>query len=574
MESAEKKNSGIKNWIWALCINGVIAGAVLALTDMTYESGDDYAVSQYIVDGYPYASFVNYYLCRALIAVQSHVAQLNVYVIFLILISFLSFVYITKIVFDACGSMSVRIVLVSALVIYSFDHYCAIQFTKTAALVTTAGFIVLTDCVIKHRKIPSYAAALMLIYLGAAIRYGTFTAVLGTAAVSVMTWMLIEFAGHREEGWFDAKSLISTAVIIALVCGAFGIIKLSALKNTSTPELKLYEEYNLVRSNVLDYPTLEYYEDKKAEYDAIGLSENDVLMINNWRLDYDGAASLENLKKIDAIERPQPDTKTKAVRSIKKALGTVLYSVTGMSTAGIHIIALFVIAAGMVLTLRPKHWFYVLVTGAVTFGLYCLLYYRDRATYRVMYIADIDATLWLLYYWAVCAGKDPDSFRKKLAVVPAVLMIVFTAASIGPLADHCRAKYDRAGSRLMEEATAAYLKEHSDKAFIWGTGERKRTDKYNRPWLAPDDSDKNAFGTGGWDVMSPYTLDHMAEYGISNPIKDLIDNDNVRYIGNELTEPLAQYLTDWYAGEGEVIVMKKTDTVDGIAVWKAERQKR
>ena len=569
----KKTEDSIKNWLCAIGINGIIAAAVIAFTNMTYESGDDYAISQYIVDGYQYVSFVNYYLCRALIAVQAHVSQLNVYVIFLIIIPFISFVCITKLVFDACSSLAVRAFLISALVIYSFDHYCAIQFTKTAALTATAGFIMLTDCVIKRRGLPSYIAAFILIYLGAAVRYGSFTPALGTAAVSVITWMLTECGSREDEGWFRPKSLVSTAVIIALVCGAFGIIKMSALKNTSTPELKLYDEYNLARSNVLDYPTLQYYEENKAEYDAIGISENDALMIDNWRLDYDGAASLENLKKIDAIERPSPPPAERAVKSVKKALRCVLDSISGMSTTGVHIIALFIIAAAVILTLRPKYWFYVLMTGAVTFGLYVLLYYKQRATYRVTYIADIDATLWLLYYWAVCAGKDPDGFRTNLASAAAAVMIAAAALSVPHLAEGCRTKYDRASSKLMEETTAAYLKENGDKVFIWGTGERKRTDKYNRPWLAPDDSDKNAFGTGGWDVMSPYTLEHMAEYGVANPIRDLIDNDDVLYIGNELIKPLGQYLTDWYAGEGEIIVMKKIDTVDGIAVWKAKRKK-
>ena len=63
----------------SLAVNGM-----LLLTDMAYETNDDFAITSRIVAGYPYVGFVNYYLCKALIAVQHAIPGVNWYVIMMI----------------------------------------------------------------------------------------------------------------------------------------------------------------------------------------------------------------------------------------------------------------------------------------------------------------------------------------------------------------------------------------------------------------------------------------------------------------------------------------------------------
>ena len=67
-------------WIKAVVINIVVLVAVMSLTDLTYETNDDYVISLRIADGYPFSSFVNYFLCRILIAVQGVIPGINEFV--------------------------------------------------------------------------------------------------------------------------------------------------------------------------------------------------------------------------------------------------------------------------------------------------------------------------------------------------------------------------------------------------------------------------------------------------------------------------------------------------------------
>ena len=571
MDFLNKPDKNIKNLIVASAVNGSIMCICMMMTNMTYESGDDYFISELIKNGYPYAGFVNYYLCRLLIAIQAHVSVLNVYVLFLIGVSFVSFTCFTKMILDKCSSAATCLLVVAVIFVYSFDHYGSIQFTKTAALAVTAGFIALAHCVTEHKGAVGCAASIALIYTGAAIRYDAFTASYGIAAASLLTWIFLERKRIKEEGRFGAKKLAATAVIILIVTGAYGVIHLSDMKNESTPELKYAAEYTLYRSNVTDYPTYKYFDQNKEYFDAIGISKNDLFMIENFRFDYDGAASLENLKLIDAIERPKGTMSERIRDSFRDAVRHVITNIKYRSSTGVHVVILTMLAAGMIVSLKPKHWIYVIVMGGVTFGLYCALFYVSRVNYRATYVADIGTSLWLLYYYASYAGGS-DELRPKASIACGLLILIISLASGQALANLVETKYERLADRTLSEEGAAYIAGHSDEVFVWGTGERRHAKQYSKPWLAPDDSDRNSFDTGGWETNYPYILDKLAACGMQNPIKDLIDNEYAYYVGNRYIKELEEYYTKWYGGDGEKVILTKTGEIDGVSMWKVEKK--
>ena len=88
-------------WIKAVVINIVVLVAVMSLTDLTYETNDDYVISLRIADGYPFSSFVNYFLCRILIAVQGVIPGINAFVCMQIAVSVVCFICITRVFLDS-----------------------------------------------------------------------------------------------------------------------------------------------------------------------------------------------------------------------------------------------------------------------------------------------------------------------------------------------------------------------------------------------------------------------------------------------------------------------------------------
>ena len=105
-----------------------------------------------------------------------------------------------------------------------------------------------------------------------------------------------------------------------------------------------------------------------------GISENDILTIDRFVLDYDGAASLENLKTINKINAPALSTYMTVEKAVKKFVKKTLKALKERSFTGMHIIALAFICVFMLLAVRPKSWIYIPLIGALTVALYITIY--------------------------------------------------------------------------------------------------------------------------------------------------------------------------------------------------------
>lgn len=556
------------NLLKSIVFNAAVLAAVLLLTDMAYETNDDFAISSRLASGYPYVGFVNYFLCKALIAVQQVFPVINWYVIFLIAVSFISFTCILYTIMDAGENRIVRAVAAMMIIFFSVDHYCAIQFTKTAALVMTAGMLMLVSCLTEKKKATAYIFPMIMIYLGACIRVDALLAAAGFAGIYGLVWLIQNRKRLISDGFFTLPKIALYICVVVLVAGAYGLDQYSCRINVSTDALRYAEDYSLYRSNIVDYPTFEYYEDHVAEYDAIGISENDIYLIDHWVFDYEGAASMENLRKIDSIDRNNDSRMTVLIKSTKRCIKDIYRGLRKFSFTGIHIIYLCCLALWLMLSLKPKHWIYIFGTGLMAMALYVAVYYMQRPAYRALYVADIGAAVWLIYYLMKNMDEVTQGRRKGASAVIGVAVILVTAMLMLPAYRGCQNKASSAAGKAMSETMQEFFLDNDDKFYVWATTEKKSSRLYMTPWLAPDSRDRNVISTGGWGVLSPYMLDKLAEYGMYNPIKDLIDNNDAYYIGNKNISRMEEYYNKWYGSDEKKIKMEQVDEVDGRKIWR------
>ena len=568
---AMKKN----NWLRSLIVNTVILAVVLVCTHMVYETNDDYALASRIADGYAAVNFVNYYLCLGLVWLQKIFTGLNVYIIAQLAASFVSFVCIYKLILDGSDSKVISIASAAVLALFSIDHYCTVQFTKTAAVVLAAGALLLTDGVIRKRGFPYYIAGIVLLYLGAAFRIDGLMPAIGFAGLFLLGWLFFNRKILVEEGYLSGKKIISFIILLAVAGGCYVFDGMSQAANRKGPELESYKEYSILRSAVVDFPVYENYENNAQAYEDIGISENDLNLIDHWYFDYDGAASPENLAKIVEIsssDRQDPYTVREAVRDFTR---DTIKSVKKLDFTGIHIILLIVIAVWALLALSPKHWLYIFATGGLTVCMYLLLYYMQRPQYRALYIADISAAVWLLYSVSLYYGdknnreaRSRQIHRKPMAVM-GVCTALAAALLLVPLLSDCTDVYEKNVRKIMPQELTDYITENDSSFFVFGTTEKKSSPGYLTPWKKPDTyADRNVMGTGSWGSKSPYVLDKLAAYGMTNPIRDLVDNDNAFYIGNKRIKKLTEYYNKWYGTAEKTIRMEKVATKGGFDIWK------
>lgn len=553
------------NWIRSAIVNIVIAALVLVFTDAVYETNDDFAISSRIAAGYPYVGFINYFMCRALIPVQSIFTEVNVFVVAQMALSFAAFVFVLKLIMDTSRSRIVVIAATAVIAIFAFDHYCTIQFTKTAALLLVTGMLVMTDSMVNKRGSIYYVYAVLFLFAGVSFRADSLICAVGFAGIYLIVWVIANRKRLIPEGYLTAKRIMLYAVLLALIGFSYGFFQLSEDINEGTPALEEFSDYGELRSDVVDYPVYDHYDENKARYDEIGISENDLYLIDRWYLDYDGAASAENLENILEVDSHSKKEAYTYKDAFADFVRDAVKDIKGLSFTGVHMILLVLIAIWMFTALKPRHWVYVVLIGMFAVSMYLAVYHMQRPVYRALYIADIGSAIWLTYYMAGHYEARRRGTWIGAAAIALMLMLIV------PVWNGCGEVRASSAGHVMSSEMSQYIDDNQDKYYVFSASEKKFPAVYLTPLRSPGpECEKNVIGAGSWGTMSPYVLDKMARYGISNPVKDLIDNENAYYVGNSNIAGLTEYYNKWYGAEYGEIYMYKTDEISGFGVWQVK----
>lgn len=564
MDLTEKKHNRAYCWVISLAVNLVILAAVLCSANVVYETNDDFAISQMILAGYPYVGFVNYYLCKLLIIIQCVLTKVNVFVLSQIAASFFAMTAILKLYLDRTDFFFELIPAVLTAAFFSFDHYSAIQFTKTAALLMTAGLLYVVDNYTHERRPVSFIMGAALFWLGVAYRQKGMFPALGYAACFMFVWWMFNGKSVFKRG----KALTETGLIIlilVMLLSPYGFDKLSDHKNVSTDELRFFREYQSERVLVTDYPLLDYYEENVEKYEEEDLSYNDLEMIDRWLFDYDGAASLDNLKAINEINRPYIQRTASLSDAFRRTLRKAANSVKDRDFNGMHIAIAAAIALYILLTKKPEAWLYVIGIAVLSIAVYTAIVFMQRPQYRALYVADESAVFWL-FYTAIIS----ENFRSGISRAAGGLILIACSALVIYLAPNALASldamYDHNKAIIEAEDVTAYFASHKDSCFIEPTTTICQPASYATPLHLPLQPDNHS-DTGGWETLSPYKLSLLDRYGIKNPIKDLINAENIFFFGDSKKAVLTEYYNKWYCDEGEWIEFVKVDEINGNNIY-------
>ena len=549
-------------WLISLAINSVILVAILLLTDLSYETNDDYAIAQEIVAGYPYVGFVNYYLCKILISAQGYVANINIFMLSQILASYIAFVVLMKVYINRAERSSEIILATLICGFFSFDHYSCLQFTKTASILMIAGLLWAVDNYVNERKTIPFIAAFLLYYIGVAYRQKGMFPAIAYAGIFVMLWLMQNKTQLLKKERF-AKELCLLLFMLVVLIIPYGIDKVSDAKNAETPELEYARDYQAERVLVTDYPLMDY-ESNRDRYDEVGINELDLFLIDRWILDYDGAASIENLRAINEINRPYVKTRMTAIKAVKQTAKGILSYVHRRSFSGMHIIILIALTIFYLCSYQSKSWGYIFAIGTLTIAIYIAIHYMQRAQYRALYIAEASAAFWILY----AAIRAENRKKRPIKMIALCLTITTIAFMVRPAIHKLEERCKKNSAAVESEAILNYYNNHKDMFFVVPTTIAGMPKAYEDPLAIPETL-VNVTDTGGWDTLTPYRIDALKKCGgINNPIKDLVNNPKGVYVGSYKLKEMTDYYNKWYSKEGTTIEFVKFDRVDDLDLYK------
>ena len=548
------------NWLYSVAINIAVLVFILAVTDIVYETNDDFAISQMIYDGYPYVRFVNYFMSQVIIFIQGFFPGVNMFMLVQMVLGFISFTVLVKIFLDRKDN-SIELILAVMLVAYfSLDHYSSIQFTKTAAILMTAGLIWAVDNYTHERSVSVYIAAFIMYYSGVAFRERGMFPAIGYAGAYILVWWIFNheevFAKDRRK-----KEAGLVALILVILFIPYGIDVASDNINAGTPELKYSREYQNERAWITDYPLMDF-EDSKEKYDAIGISENDIFMMDRWIFDYEGAATLENIKAINEINRPYVNESMSLVKAVKRTLREAIYSIVNRTFSGAHIVIALALAVYILCVNRRRTWWYILVFGAMTVAVYISIYYMQRPQYRALYLGEFSAVFWMMYASFIGEKTEkPAGIKTGAAILAAAILLM-----IWPAKEMLDYRVSHNEGVTESQVILDYYDEHPDQFFVVTTTTMGMPASYRDPLSRPS-APVNASDTGGWDTLTPYKLGCLAKAGVYNPVKELIDDPHMIFVGDYMVPELTEYYNKWYCNEHETIDFVKIGEVDGQSLY-------
>ena len=163
--------------------------------------------------------------------------------------------------------------------------YVEFQYTKTAAVVTAAGYVLLFEWAKKRKKEPIAAAAgIVWLLLGSWIRFHAF------GMVSLMAfgmWLIRAWQVWKDRDWkgFFLWDCMPFVLAFGLIFGSI-VMENVLVYTPGSPEAH-YREYDRARQKLLDYGVPEW-DTYQAEYEALGLTRTDCINLENWLIaDYD-----------------------------------------------------------------------------------------------------------------------------------------------------------------------------------------------------------------------------------------------------------------------------------------------
>ena len=289
---------------FAVILNLVIMLFCIEVTTFSYDSGKDFYHSLYIChQHFYYSSSINYILSTLIGSIQYVFDGFNCFVLSQILLSYAAFVSITFVFADKYSKRKSAIISFLINILFALNHYADIHSSKTAALLITAGFLLLLNSINNKRyNLPCWIGAAEVAF-GSFFDYKYFF--IGLAfAVAFFIGDLISKRKYkiafRKFFWYFRPFLIVFALVTLLVTG---LNQYSYSVNHATEEATNYYEYEQVTDSIstLPYPN---YADHKEELKSVGITtENEYELLKSGYVDNDNSLNTETLKVIRNIQQ-------------------------------------------------------------------------------------------------------------------------------------------------------------------------------------------------------------------------------------------------------------------------------
>ena len=496
------------------------------------DSNDDMVLHTYTSRAYGeptrYSGYTGIVLAELLYHLQAALPQYNCLVLVEFLLIMLSFCALSSVVVCRCQN-ALGVALGCALaVLFAPQFYNWIHYTKNAMLLTTAGLILVFYALSEQRikAVPAVLGAL-LAFMGAQLRMTSFLAGCAFAFV-IGVYTVTDFSGITSIGaWFKRykKHLIVFSAVLVLVFG-MDIAKTAVYdKDGAAAE---FWEYCETRASLSDYE-LPNYLTHANEYQALGLTPNDLVLIETWSFGDLEYFDTETLQAIIDMREPQ------------SFLRTLKLFASDAPSVLVHKPLFWVSMALLVLCLvfcKKREMLLAIALLVCFVGCFIYQYHIGRTTRWVQDGIIICFAAGLAY----CVGGELR-FGKRVwkaagaAATVAALLLSFASY---------HTEYWDYNTYFSLSRYEIYSELNADGGSLYLADiDALPVPMYQTFSSAPDDIYKNVYVLGGWDTGAAHKNSVLERYGVvGSPYRALVEKDNVYLIDKNNYESKAKFIEE------------------------------
>jgi hypothetical protein len=514
---------------------------------------DDWSISLYLsgrIPGEGLCLFVNAALSQLIYALNASLPSANWFFAVEHLSSFLAFAVL---VYGALTYMrpASGMILVGLVCVFVMPYCIASSnYTYVSALATCAGGCLLVGEVREGGcRILEAVAAVGMLALGMCWRFEMFLPCSAFVCLA-WAWTFLFERDWKSRGPFKA-AVIVPALVVLLVCGGLHAYDRATWQQDGWRQ---WDEYNVPRQKTSDYELLGYDEAKET-LDAIGLSENDYWLIQNWGNADSDVFNAQVLAKVAELRVPPFGGGA--------SLASVFASYVSMCARRWRFFLPLILALAFARPARRRTWIPLSLELVVAFSA-CLYF---LAVGRLL--PRVEDPIWLLALsmGLVLAGRRRlavgendgvasrgglSAARQAASVLPPVLLLCCLVSMVmrwvpsfsvgGFERSFQQASYVAAGP------FSTYVESHPGDHYVIESGVMSLFDmEYEHRYLPAEELESRTMSLGGWGSGSPFRRAQCAAVGATNPYQALLTGSSTYLIAREaMASRVLEFLRQHY----------------------------
>lgn len=540
----------------------------IQVTSFSYDSSKDFYNSLYICQNhFYYSSEINYILATIVGSVQYAFYGINCFALAQILLSFAAFVSITFVFADKYSKRKSALFSILINILFSLNHYADIQSSKTAALLITAGFLLLLNAINNKRyNLPCWIGGAEVAF-GSFFDYKYFFIGLAFATAFFIGDMISKRKykiPFRKFFWYFRPFLLVFALVTLLVGG---LNHYSYSVNHATEEAKNYYEYEKLADSISTLPFPNYLDNKDRLADVGITTENEYDLLKSGYIDNDNALNTSSLKLIAEIQR-QENSKT-VYSSAGNIFSDIFYHIATFDCYAILYIVFVLISVIFIVFHKRRFAFFPFLYLATGFISSTGIRYLFSGESYLIYGIWLMMYVFLMYsinFEQPRPHKNPPVLRMKNSYIylsGISLICLFL----------CYCTVFQSSSNTIKESEGpqslfAEIDRHPDRYYVLdpntGTEFMKYTENYVHPlWGFRSSFLENVDGFGYF-----HNTDELRKRSMTDNIYNAVLTYNKIYvIDKNITFKKERYFTAKYADEGKSVSYNQVDEFDGFKIY-------